>query len=155
MFLQMFSDRIWSHMQCAIKSTVKWFSFTSVFILRLNNLSFFGFLRNAWTWAATCVYFFFFCRWHVFLICFDTRTVGWIEENAAVHLQRLGDAGKPVGKFKSKFWLWRNSIKAFFSSEEGFKVRTARSSFIIHDPCQLPSVHPLCFVSKAPWCHQY
>ena len=31
--------------------------------MRLNNLSFFDFLWNAWTWIATCVWFFFFWLW--------------------------------------------------------------------------------------------
>ena len=40
--------------------------------MRLNNLSFFDFLWNAWTWIATCVWFFFFgCECHDYLICFE------------------------------------------------------------------------------------
>ena len=36
-------------------------------LLKLNNLSFFGFPRNGWTWRA----FFFVHEYHDFLICFD------------------------------------------------------------------------------------
>ena len=108
-FLQMFSDRIWSQMQFTIKIMI---SFTclslKLFLLWLNNLSFFGFLWNAWTWIARCLYFCFGCEYHDFLICFDARTVSYIAEYAAVNLQQLEDAGKPVDKFTSKFWPWRN-----------------------------------------------
>ena len=44
------------------------------------------------------------------------------------------------GKFTSKFWPRRNSLKAFFCPEEGFKVPIALSLFAVNDPCQLPSV---------------
>ena len=39
--------------------------------MRLNNLSFFDFLWNAWTWIATCVWVFFGCECHDYLICFE------------------------------------------------------------------------------------
>ena len=71
------------------------------FLLRLNNLSFFCFLRNAWAWMATCVYVFFWAvnimiSWFVLTlelsarlqntrqcICSDWKTL----ENQSANLQ--------------------------------------------------------------------
>ena len=46
---------------------------------------------------------FFGREYHDSLICFDAGTVGWMAEYAAVYLQRLEDARKPVGKIRRKF----------------------------------------------------
>ena len=61
MFRQMFSDRIWSQMQLPLNDFILPLLINKpwAFLLRLNNLSFFDFLWNAWTWIATCVWFFF------------------------------------------------------------------------------------------------
>ena len=56
-------------------------------------------------------------------------------------MQRLEDAGKPAGKFTSKFWPSRNYLKAFFCSEDGSKDLTDLSVITVNDPCQLPSVN--------------
>ena len=114
-------------------------------VLRLNNLSFLGFNEmpapDSYMHACSFFFFFFYREYHVFLICFDSRTVGWIAEYAVVYLQRLEDATKPAAKFTSKFGPWRDYLKAFFCSEDGFKVRTDLSLFTVNDPCQLPSVN--------------
>ena len=75
--------------------------------------------------------FFFGHEDHDFVICFDARIVGLIAEYVAAHLQRLEDAGNPVSKFTSNVWPWRNSLKAFFCSEEGFQVQNALSVFTV------------------------
>ena len=107
------------------------------FLLRLNNLSFFGFLWNAWTWIATSVYFLgavnIMFSWFVLRLKLSAR----LQNTRPLPLRRLEEAGKPVGKFTSKSWPWRNSLKAFFFFRIRFKVRTALSLFIVNHHYQL------------------
>ena len=66
--------------------------------------------------------FFFACEYHDFLICFDTRTVNYIEEYRAVPLQQMEDAGKPVSKFTFICFLEGILSKHFFFvQKKGFK----------------------------------
>ena len=52
-----------------------------------------------------CSFFFFFGREsHDFLIWLTLELSARYTEYAAVHLQRLEDAGEPVGKFTSRSW---------------------------------------------------
>ena len=125
----------------------KWFSFTSVkalsFLWGLNNLSFFGFQRNAWTWIATCVKFFsvatVMISWFVLTLELSAR----IQNTPVVHLQRLEDSGKPNREIYKKILALKELSQSIFCSEDGrgFKVRTALSLFTINDPCHLPSVN--------------
>ena len=114
----MFSDRIWSQMQF----TIKW---------SLVSLVFSEMPGPEWLHVRSL---FFGHGDHNFLVCFDPRIVGLIAECAAVHLQWLEDAGNPVRKFKRNVWPWKNSLKAFFFSEEGFQVQNALSVFTVNDP---------------------
>ena len=138
-FLQMFSDRIWSQMQF----TIKWFSFTclslKLFLLWLNNLSFFGFLRNAWTWIERCLYFCFGCEYHDLLICFDARTVGYLQNTRQWICSDWKTLENQLTDLQANSRL--QGIWSIFYSEEGFKVWTALSLFTVDDPCQLPSVN--------------
>ena len=112
------------------------------FLLLLTNLiflSFFGFLRNAGTWIATCVYFFpvnIMISWFVFTLA----SVDEIAEYAAVHLQRLEDAGKQSANLQTHI-LALNEFSWIFFQEEDFQVRTALSLFTVNAPrpCQLSS----------------
>ena len=48
-----------------------------------------------------------------------------------MHLQRLEETGKPVGKFTNTFWPRRNSFKTYFLFRRRLPTRTALSLFIV------------------------
>ena len=110
------------------------------FLLLLNSLiflSFFGFLRNAGTWIATCVYFF-SREYHDFLICFHAcqcRRDCRIRGSAST---AIGRRWKTVGKFTNTYsgheWIFP---KNFFS---GRRLSSSNSSFIVY--CKRSSALP-------------
>ena len=113
----------------------------SAFLLRLNNFSSLGFLRNAWTRNSyMCVVFFgpwTMISWFVLTlelsarlqntrqsICSDRKTL----ENQSAN-------------FLSKFWPWRNSLKAdFFVQKKALKFELC--CYIVYCRRSLPT--PFC-----------
>ena len=92
--------------------------------MRLNNLSFFSFLQNAWTWIAACVYkinvVFFALEYHDFLTCFEARNILYmckIHGTASVVIGRHWNASRyTLLKTVSSFcWLGGQLGNGLFS----------------------------------------
>ena len=114
------------------------------FLLLLNSLiflSFFGFLRNAGTWIATCVYFFPWISW--FPDLFSRLPVSTRLQNMRQYFygdwKTLENSRQFTNPYSSLEWILS---KNFFFQGEGFQVWTALSLFTVNAPwlCQLPSV---------------
>ena len=107
--------------------TTTLFSLTCVkvlsFLLWLNNLSFFGFLWNTWTWKATCVLFF-LCL-NIIISCFVLR----LEFLARLQNMRLcifSDCKMLENQSAN------SGLEGIVFSEEGFHVWTALPLFTIN-----------------------
>ena len=95
-------------------------------LLRLNNLSFFGFPRNGWTWRA----FFFVHEYHDFLICFDASQCCRncrIRDSISAAIKRRWKIIRRIYKHILASKKFSQSI--FFVEEEGFQDQTALSLF--------------------------
>ena len=97
-------------------------------LLRLNNLSFFGFPRNGWTWRA----FFFVHEYHDFLICFDASQCCRncrIRDSVSAAIKRRWKIIRRIYKHILASKKFSQSI--LFVEEEGFQDQTALSLFTV------------------------
>ena len=78
-------------------------------------------------------------EYHVFLICFDSTTVGYIVER--IRGSASAEIGKTSRQIYKKIGLEESISKHLFVQKTAKKVRTALSLFTVNDPWQLPSVN--------------